>query len=141
MLKAILNRCSPTRGVTIDAIITKDDKILLIKRGRSPFSGFWALPGGHLDFDETLDDALKREVKEETNLKVISLRLFGVYSNPKRHPKQAIAIAYIVGTIGKPQASDDADEIKYFSVNKLPPKLAFDHQRIIDDYQHRSKLG
>lgn len=121
------------RGLTIDAIIVRDGKILLIKRGAEPFKGFWALPGGYVDWDETVEDAVRREVAEETGLMVTSLELIGVFSKPERHPKQCIDVAFAVETMGEPKAGDDAVEIGWFGIKNLPP-LAFDHEKIIRDF-------
>ena len=124
------------RGVTVDAVIVKDNKILLIKRGNEPFKGFWALPGGYVGWDETVEDAVKREVAEETGLIVKTLEMIGVYSNPARHPKQVIDVAFTVETEGKPKAGDDAIEVGWFDINDLP-ELAFDHEKIIGDYLNK----
>ena len=121
------------RGLTIDAVIVKDDKVLLIKRGAEPFKGFWALPGGYVDWDETVEDAVKREVAEETGLAVTNLELIGVFSKPERHPKQCVAIAYAVEAHGDPVVGDDAVEFQWASLDSLP-ELAFDHEKIIGDY-------
>lgn len=129
------------RSISIDALIITDNKILLIKRGSEPYKGLWALPGGHLDWDETLEEAVIREVKEETGLKVTSINFLKVYSTPSRHPRQLIAVAYQVETSGKPQAGDDARELKFFPFANLPKQLAFDHQHIIDDHLRNLKLG
>jgi len=122
------------RAISIDALIERDGNILLIKRGRDPYKGFWAIPGGHVDFDETVEQAVRREVKEETGLTVSKLSLLGIYSDPGRHPKQVIAVAYKVETTGEPEAGDDAEEFAWFSPDKLPPNLAFDHKKIISDF-------
>lgn len=121
------------RAVTIDAVIVKDAKVLLIKRGVEPFQGFWALPGGHVDLDETIEDTVKRETKEELGVDVVSLQQIGIYSDPKRHPKQAINIAYEVQIQGDIKPGDDAQECKWFDLKELP-ELAFDHKQIIEDY-------
>ena len=122
------------RATTTDALIIKDGKILLIKRMNEPFKNYWAFPGGYIDFNETAEQACKREVKEETNMAVKSLKLLGVYSSPKRDPRQTITIAYIVSVTGKAEAGDDAAEAKWFPLNKLP-KLAFDHAKMVKDYK------
>lgn len=129
------------RGVSIDAIIIKDDKILLIKRGKEPHEGLWALPGGHLDWNETLKDAVIREVKEETGLTVTSLKFLKIYSKPSRHPKQLVAVVYYTAVEGELKAGDDAQDLKFFSIHTIPEKLAFDHQQIIRDYLRIFKLG
>jgi 8-oxo-dGTP diphosphatase len=126
------------RGVTIDAVIVRENKILLIKRGTEPFEGFWALPGGYVEWDETVEEAVKREVVEETGLVAESLKMIGVYSSPDRHPKQCIDVAFAVEGLSaeeaeEPKAGDDAIEIEWFDVDNLPT-LAFDHEKIIRDY-------
>jgi len=127
------------RPTTTDAIIVKNGKILLIKRDHDPFEGYWALPGGYIDFNETAEQACKREVKEETNMKTRSLRLLGIYSSPKRDIRnQTVAVAYIIKADGKPKAGDDAADTKWFPLNKLP-KLAFDHAQMIKDYKKFKK--
>lgn len=122
------------RALAIDAIIVKDRSILLIKRKSEPFKDYWALPGGHVDWNEKVEDAVIREVKEETGLKVSFLKLFGIYSSPKRSPSQNIASVYKTYVEGIPKAGSDAGEAIYFSFNKIPIKLAFDHKEIINDY-------
>ena len=108
------------RGVSIDAVLIKDTKILLIKRGSQPYKGFWGTPGGYVDWDESAEEAVKREVKEETGLEVIKTSLIGVYSNPTRHPKQTINIVYIAYVAsGEAKASDDATEVKWFPISEL----------------------
>jgi len=121
------------RAVTVDAVIIEGNKVLLIKRGVEPFKGYWALPGGHTDWDETVEDSVKREVKEEIGVEVASLKQIGLYSDPKRHPKQSINISYEVEIKGEPKAGDDAKECTWFELNDLP-ELAFDHKKIIEDY-------
>ncbi len=130
----------PSRPLSIDALIIRNGKILLIKRGIEPYKDFWALPGGHVDFNETVEEAVKRETEEETNLKVVSLKLLGVYSNPKRHPNQSVAVSYIAETTGEPRASDDAKECRFFPLDELPKDLAFDHKKIIEDYKEATRV-
>lgn len=121
------------RGVSVDAALIRDGKILLIKRGAEPFKGFWALPGGYVEWDESVEDAVKREVKEEVGAAVTSLKLIGVYSVPERHPKQVINIAFLVDVEGEVKAGDDATECSWFDLADLPADLAFDHQKIISE--------
>ena len=83
------------RGISIDAVIVKGEKILLIQRGVEPNKGYWGTPGGYVDWDESSEDAVKREVQEETGLEVTNTTLIGVYSSPDRHPKQVINIVYL----------------------------------------------
>lgn len=121
------------RAVTIDAVIINDKKVLLIKRGKEPDKGLWGVPGGYVDWDETAEDTVKREVKEETNLDVNKVTLIGVSSSPKRHPKQAINIVYKVETEGQPKHGDDAQDLKWFDLDSLPPKMALDHKQNVLD--------
>lgn len=122
------------RGISIDAVIINEkEKLLLIKRKADPFRGFWALVGGYVDWDEKVEDAVLREVKEEVGLKVKDLNLIGVYSDPNRHPQQVVNLAYKVVVKGKVRVGDDALEAKYFSLSELPKELAFDHRKIIRD--------
>lgn len=122
------------RPFAIDGLIVQNKKVLFIKRRKWPYENCWAIPGGHVDFDETIEEALKREVNEETNLLVTSYKLLGIYSKPSRSPTQAISAVYIVQTRGRPRAGDDAVDFKWFPLNKLPKNLAFDHKKIIKDY-------
>jgi ADP-ribose pyrophosphatase YjhB (NUDIX family) len=122
------------RGTSVDAVIINGNKILLIKRGGDPFKGYWALPGGYVDWNESTEDAIAREVHEEVGLKVTDVHLIGVYSSPDRHPKQVINIAYSVSTEGNPRAGDDALACQWFPLSELPGEMAFDHLKIIDDH-------
>jgi len=106
---------------------------MLVKRGVEPFKGHWALLGGYVDWNETVEEAVKREVAEEANVKVISLQHVGIHSNPQRHPKQCVNLSYIVDIAGDPVAGDDAEEIRFFPIKSLPSDLAFDHEEIIKD--------
>jgi 8-oxo-dGTP diphosphatase len=122
------------RGVSIDAVIIKDDKVLLIQRGSEPNKGFWGIPGGYVGWDESAEDTVKREVKEETNLDVKGVRLVGVYTSPDRHPKQVINIVYLVEVNNEElKHGDDALDAKWVSLDELPDKLALDHRQNIED--------
>lgn len=121
------------RGVTVDGLIIQKGEILLVKRDNEPYRGFWAIPGGKLEFDETCEEAVLREVEEETGLKTEIKSLIGVYSAPRRHPKQLISAAYFLTVKGgKVRKSKEATEIGWFPLNDLPV-LAFDHRKMIDD--------
>ena len=124
------------RGVSIDAVIIRDGKVLLIKRGLEPNKGFWATPGGYVEWDESAEQTVQREVKEETGLTTRSVRLVGVYSAPGRHPKQVINLLYVVDVEeGEPLAGDDAEGIRWFALDNLPEQLALDHKQNIADAQ------
>jgi ADP-ribose pyrophosphatase YjhB (NUDIX family) len=122
------------RGVTIDAIILKDGQVLLIKRGVEPFKGYWALPGGYVGWDETIADAVKREVNEELGVSVKGVKELKTYSNPNRHPKQCIDIPHYVEIEGEPKVGDDAVDFRYFPLTDLPSDMAFDHRQLLQDY-------
>ncbi len=129
----------PRPAVTVDAVVFRKgvtgDEVLLIRRGHPPFEGKWALPGGFVDMDETLEEAVKRELKEETGLELNNLRQVKAYSAVDRDPRhRTISIAF-TGWAGNSQnavAGDDASQAAWFPVNNLPP-LAFDHDEIIKD--------
>lgn len=120
-------------SITVDGVIIKNGKILLIKRKNEPFKGKWALPGGFVEYGEKVEDAVLREIKEETGLNAKIKNLLGVYSDPNRDPRgHTISIVFILEGEGEAKASDDASDVKFFDLNKLPP-LAFDHEKIIKD--------
>ncbi len=120
---------------TVDIIIEIEGRILLIER-KNPPKG-WALPGGFVDYGETLESAAIREAKEETGLDIYDLRLLGCYSDPKRDSRMhTITTVYIAKGEGVPQAADDAAELALFLPQELPSPLCFDHARIIEDYRN-----
>lgn len=121
------------RRVAIDALIVRENKILLIKRAVEPFKDYWALPGGGIDFDETAEEALQHEILEETGLRLFSAKFIQIYTDPARDPKQVITLSYAVETEGEPKAGDDAKEYQWFDLDHLP-QLGFDHNKIIEDY-------
>jgi ADP-ribose pyrophosphatase YjhB (NUDIX family) len=123
------------RGLSIDAIIVRDGKILLGKRGAEPCKGMWGTVGGFNEWGETLEDTVVREVEEETGLTVTSCRLLNVYSDPARHPRQAVVGAYIAETTGEPVPGDDIVDLKWVPLDEVPDELAFDHAKIIADYK------
>ena len=126
---------SPHTNAGLSGTGVKDRQILLIKRAVAPFQDYWAIPGGYIDWGESAEEAVSREVEEETGLKTISMKLLNVFSKPERHPKEGMSITYIVNAKGKPKASSDAKDAKYFPLNGLPEKLAFDHREIIEEYK------
>jgi ADP-ribose pyrophosphatase YjhB (NUDIX family) len=118
---------------TADLIIEYNRGIVLIKR-KNPPEG-WALPGGFVEYGESLEAAAVREAKEETGLEVELLRQFHTYSDPKRDPRHhTITTVFIAKAKGKAIAGDDAKEIGVFTKDILPDQLAFDHRDIINDY-------
>ncbi len=118
---------------TVDIIIKYVDGIILIKR-KNPPEG-WALPGGFVDYEETLEDAAVREAKEETGLDVRLVRQFHSYSDPHRDPRRhTISTVFLAEAEGEYAAGDDAAAIGVFSGLDLPDNLAFDHRQILEDY-------
>ena len=120
---------------TVDIIIEMDGGIVLIQRKNPPYG--WALPGGFVDYGESLEEAAIREAKEETSLDVELLSQLGAYSDPDRDPRQhSISVVFVARSRGKgrPAASDDALEVGIFDGDSLPEELAFDHSRILEDY-------
>jgi 8-oxo-dGTP diphosphatase len=119
--------------VTVDLIVEVAGKIVLIKRAKPPYG--WALPGGFVDYGESLETAAVREALEETNLRITLKEQFHTYSDPDRDPRHhTVTTVYIAEANGFPRAGDDAGEAQLFSRDKLPGNLAFDHEKIIDDY-------
>ncbi len=119
--------------VTVDAIIETAGGIVLIKR-KNPPAG-WAIPGGFVDYGETLEEAVCREMEEETGLNVNLSRQFHTYSDPQRDPRHhTISTIFIATASGKPNAGDDAKEARVFTKDNLPEDIAFDHRQILEDY-------
>nr|WP_320022644.1 NUDIX hydrolase [uncultured Draconibacterium sp.] len=130
----------PRTALTVDAIVfVKSDKetsVLLIERGREPFKNRWALPGGFIEMDETLEQACIRELEEETGLQIEKMQQFGAYDAIDRDPRhRTISVVYSVELKEqKPvEGSDDAAQAKWFSLEDLP-ELAFDHAEILADF-------
>ena len=126
--------------LTTDGVIIKDTIILLIKRKNEPFKGKWALPGGFVEYGEKVEDAVLREIKEETGLITRIKEIIGIYSDPDRDPRgHTVTIVFLLDIInGKISAKDDASIAKFFDFNKLP-ELSFDHDIIIKDAIRRLK--
>ena len=120
---------------TVDVIIELEGGIVLIQRKNPPYG--WALPGGFVDYGESLEEAAIREAKEETSLNVELISQLGAYSDPDRDPRQHnISVVFVARNKGKgkPAASDDALEVGIFDADSLPKELAFDHSKILKDY-------
>jgi 8-oxo-dGTP diphosphatase len=119
--------------LTVDAIIEINGGVVLIRR-KNPPPG-WAIPGGFVDYGETLEDAVVREMKEETSLDVKLIRQFHTYSDPDRDPRHhTVSTIFIATASGTPRAEDDAADIGIFTRNNLPEDIAFDHRQILEDY-------
>ena len=121
--------------LTTDGIVLIDDRLVLIKRGHEPGKGSWALPGGIVEYGETTERCVEREIEEETGLRTKILDLIGVYSDQSRDPRgHFISVLYHLKKIdGDLKGGDDADKANLFSIDQLPV-LAFDHAQMIRDF-------
>lgn len=123
-------------AIAVDCtVFDNEGRLLLIRRKNPPFKGKYALPGGFVEYGETTEDAARRELHEETGLKVRQLHLVGVYSDPKRDPRRhTISVAYVaVAPLQiRVRGGDDAASAA-FEANWRRLKLAFDHHRIVRD--------
>lgn len=127
----------PRAAITADAVILKEMDgqtwVLLIQRASAPFKGMWALPGGFLDMEETLEECVARETEEETGLTGLKFKQIGAFSALDRDPRhRTITVAFlaIASESHQPKAGSDAINAQWFPLHNLPP-LAFDHGKII----------
>lgn len=119
--------------LTVDIIIEHEKGIVLIERKNQPQG--WALPGGFVDYGETVEAAATREAKEETGLELNNLRQFRVYSNPDRDPRgHTVSVVFTAKGTGTPRADTDAKNLKVFGKTDLPANIVFDHRKILADY-------
>ena len=127
----------PRPALTVDALIFSNgrSKVLLIQRGNTPFKDQWALPGGFVGMNETLEEAVERELFEETGLDNLKLKQFHAFSAPDRDPRHRTISVVFTGYANpgtfKPRAGDDASDAQWFDIVRLP-SLAFDHKEIIE---------
>jgi len=127
--------------LTVDIIIEVSEGVILIER-KNPPPGY-ALPGGFVDYGESLEKAARRESREETSLRVDLLEQFYTYSDPGRDPRHHTVTTVFLARVssGKPRASDDARALGIFREDNLPAEIAFDHRRILRDYFRYRKTG
>jgi 8-oxo-dGTP diphosphatase len=129
------------RPLAVDAIVAHGDRIIFIRRRNEPFKNMPALPGGFVEDNETTEQAVKREVKEETGLDAEILKLVGVYSNPHRDPRgPVVSVCYLLKAGGAYRASSDASEVILLRLNEVP-ELAFDHNAMIDAAEKECNLN
>ena len=133
-IKKMNNRKGP--AVTVDAIVEMKSKILLIKRRNEPYKDRWALPGGFVEYGESVEEAIKREVKEEADIEINLKDLIGVYSEPGRDPRgHVVTVCFQADGHGREKGGSDAKEARLFKLEEaLIEDLAFDHNKILDDY-------
>ncbi len=134
-------RSSPRRPrcptIAVDIIIEMQEGGIVLIRRKNPPPG-WAIPGGFVDVGETLEQAAVREAGEETGLSVTLVRQFHAYSDPARDPRgHNVGVVFIASAAGIPRGMDDASDARVYSRETLPPDLAFDHRRILEDYFDR----
>ncbi len=126
--------------LTVDIIIEMPGKgIILIERKNPPFG--WAIPGGFVDYGESLESAAAREAKEETGMDLEGLKQFRAYSDPKRDPRgHTVSVVFTAAGRGIPRADDDAKNLQIFQLDRLPENIAFDHALILSDYSVTMKI-
>ncbi len=127
----------PRPAVTVDvALVTRETepRVLLIRRKHDPFAGMWAIPGGFVEMDESLETAARRELREEAGVEVGSLVQLHTFGDPGRDPRgRTISVVYLAEVDAaelKPRAADDAAEVGWHSLRQPPPR-AFDHAEIL----------
>ena len=130
---------------TVDIIIEKDDKIVLIRRKNEPFKGKLAIPGGFVNEGELIEDRAIIEAKEETSLDVELKEILGVYSIPNRDPRgHLMTTVFIAKPIsGRVKGGDDAADATWFKItDKILNEVSFDHKKILTDYlKWKKKIG
>lgn len=127
--------------LTVDIIIEIEASgIVLIERKNPPHG--WALPGGFVDYGESVERAAVREAKEETSLDVALVEQFYTYSDPRRDPRHhTVSTVFIAKATGTPRGADDAKRAQMFAEASLPSPIVFDHAEILKDYFHYKKTG
>lgn len=129
------------RYVACEGIIVRDGKVLMIKRNGEPDKGKWALIGGYLDWNETVEEAVVREVKEEVGLTTKVRTLLGVYSNPDRdHGLQNVAIVFSLDLLSEDIKAKETEvqAVQWFPLEDLPDEIAFNHRDVIHDYLRKA---
>lgn len=129
---------------TVDVILQRESKVLMVRRKKDPFKGQLALPGGFINEGETAEQAAKREAMEETSLEVEPIDILGVYSDPRRDPRKhvmsTVFICIVVG--GQDRAGDDAASLEWIELADVErQQVAFDHVTILRDYKQWKASG
>ncbi len=126
-------------SVTVDVVIftleNRELHVLLVKRSRWPYAGYWAIPGGFVDMDETLEQAARRELEEETGVRDVYVEQLYTFGDPGRDPRmRVISVAYIALVRADAQrlrVSDESTDVRWFPISALPQPLAFDHDQVL----------
>lgn len=128
-------RPSVTVDVVIFTLINQELHVLLVQRRRWPFEGFWAIPGGFINMDESLEAAARRELEEETGVRDVYLEQLYTFGDVRRDPRmRVISVAYIAlvrADAQKIRASEESTDVGWFPVRDLPEQLAFDHDQVL----------
>ncbi|MGA8543296.1 MAG: NUDIX hydrolase [Thermoplasmata archaeon] len=121
-------------SLAVDAVWIRSGRVLLVRRGRPPFRGRWAFPGGFVELREKVEEAVVRELREETGLRARPGPIVGVYSGPDRDPRHpTTSVVFLMhGRGGLPRGGDDAADAQWVPLRALEP-LAFDHDQILRD--------
>ncbi|ESA32584.1 nudix hydrolase [Leptolyngbya sp. Heron Island J] len=131
---------APTVDIIIELVDRPHRPIILIERLNPPLG--WAIPGGFVDYGESVEAAARREAKEEIGLTIHLLEQFYVYSDPGRDErKHTISIVFLATAVGEPTAGDDAKNYQVFNLWEVPDNLCFDHDKILQDYWHYRHYG
>jgi 8-oxo-dGTP diphosphatase len=136
----------PRPAVTADAVVVtrgKAPRVLLVRRKHDPFAGYWAIPGGFVDMDESLEEAARRELREETGVEVDAMEQLHTFGDPGRDPRgRTISVVYLARVDAaqvQPRAADDAAAIAWHDLRRLP-SLAFDHAQILACARRRLRM-
>ncbi|MGC9312752.1 MAG: NUDIX hydrolase [Sediminispirochaetaceae bacterium] len=122
---------------TVGALIESNGRLLLEKRNHDPFNGLWCIPGGHIDYGESVEKALIREVREETGLQVINYSFFNYYTEYYDELNwHAVALIFVVYTTGSLKMQpEEVQELRWFTKEELHSlPFAFEHRQIVEDF-------
>lgn len=145
LLKAVSKRKPRGKSplLTVDAVVERAGKVLLVRRRNPPYRDCWALPGGFVEYGESVEEAVVRELKEETGLEIRVKGLLGVYSEPGRDPRgHVVSICFLATGEGAEKGGSDVAEARFFSPEEIDfHRLAFDHEKILRDYFNKASNG
>lgn len=126
--------------LAVDGIVRYGDGIVLIERDNPPAG--WALPGGFVETGETVEQAVRRELREETNLQLSEVRQWRMFSDPERDPRQhVVSCVFVARGEGRLEAASDASSARVIDPSPPWPQLAFDHESILHEYRHYRASG